>query len=70
MKLQYLKPTPALVAGLTAAAVLGTLLIMPSGMRVDSSQADSRTQIGSNIAPVKLNLKGLNPELLGIGTAD
>jgi hypothetical protein len=37
-------------------------------VRADSSETDSRIQIGYNIAAVKLNLKGLDPALVGIGS--
>jgi hypothetical protein len=68
MTLRYLKPTLASVAGLTTAAVFGSLVITSPGVRADSSQTDSRIQVGYNIAPVKLNLKGLDPALVGIGS--
>jgi hypothetical protein len=37
-------------------------------VRADSNSTDSRIQIGFNIAPVKLNMKGLNPALVGVGS--
>jgi len=68
MTFRYLKPTLASVAALTTAAVFGTLVITAPGVRADSSQTDSRIQIGYNIAPVKLKLKGLDLALVGIGS--
>lgn len=68
MTLQHSKPKLASVAALTAAAVIGTLTITSPRVHADSSQTDSRIQIGYNIAPVKLNLKGLDPALVGIGS--
>lgn len=59
------------LASITASAVAllaGTMLFQSSGVRADSSESDSRIQIGYNIAPVKLNLTGLNPALVGIGS--
>jgi hypothetical protein len=41
---------------------------MSSRVRAGSPETDSRIQIGYNIAPVKLKLKGLNPALVGIGS--
>jgi hypothetical protein len=37
-------------------------------VHADSSQTDSRAQIGLNIAPVKLNLSGLDPAKVGVGS--
>lgn len=68
MTLRNCKSSLASVAGLTAAATFGTLISMSPHVRADSTQTDSRIQIGYNIAPVKLNVKGLNPALVGIGS--
>lgn len=68
MRLRRFKPTVASVAALTTAAVFGTLVARSPGVRADSSQTDSRAQIGLNIAPVRLNLKGLDPAKVGVGS--
>lgn len=68
MTLRNGKSTLASVAALTTAVVFGTLIITSPHVRADSSQTDSRIQIGYDIVPVKLNLKGLNPALVGIGS--
>jgi hypothetical protein len=57
---------PALV--LAVPVVFGTMIYTSTGVRADSSQTDSRIQVGYNIAPVKLNTKGLNHALVGIGS--
>jgi mono/diheme cytochrome c family protein len=56
------------VTVLTVATLAGTMMITSPGVNADSSQTDSRIQIGYNIAPVQLNVKGLNPALVGIGS--
>lgn len=61
-------PTIASVAALTTAAVFGALVTTSPRVHADSSQTDSRIQIGYNVAPVKLNLKGLDPARVGIGS--
>jgi hypothetical protein len=68
MALKQLKSVIASAGTLAAAFFVGTVLIESPGVRADSGQSDSRIQIGYNIAPVKLNLKGLNPALVGIGS--
>lgn len=60
--------TLASIAAFSAAAVLGAVITMTPHARADSSQSDSRIQAGYNMAPVKLNVKGLNPALVGIGS--
>jgi hypothetical protein len=56
-------------------AIAAVALLTFAGMSItsprvhaDSSKTDSRIQIGFNIAPVKLNLTGLNPALVGVGS--
>jgi mono/diheme cytochrome c family protein len=56
------------VAALTVAALAGSMIITSPSVHADSSESDSRVQIGFNIAPVKLNLKGLNHAKVGIGS--
>lgn len=68
MTLKHLKSVTASAAALTATIFAGTMMIHSPRVHADSSQTDSRIQIGYNIAPVKLNLKGLNPALVGIGS--
>jgi len=46
----------------------GMMLNTSPRAHADSSEADSRIQIGFNIAPVKLNLKGLNRAKVGAGS--
>src|SRR5215470_8857357 len=68
MKLEPLKPVMGSAAALTMAVLAGTMMITSPRVHADSSQTDSRIQIGFNIAPVKLNMKGLNPALVGVGS--
>ena len=68
MTLRQCKPILRAVAALTLAAVFVTLVTTSSRVRAGSPESDSRIQIGYDIAPVKLNLKGLNPALVGIGS--
>src|SRR5215467_12176507 len=69
MKLEPLKPVMgSAAAALTMAVLAGTMMITSPRVHADSSQTDSRIQIGFNIAPVKLNMKGLNPALVGVGS--
>ncbi len=56
------------VAAFTVATLAGAMMVTFSPARADSSQTDSRIQIGYNIAPVTLNTNGLNPALVGIGS--
>ena len=59
------------VGSVTACAVAflaGIMLMNSPRVQADSSQTDSRIQIGYNIAPVNLNLSGLNPALVGVGS--
>ena len=67
MARKQLKPAVA-AAALTMAVLAGTMTTMSRRVHADSTQTDSRIQIGFNIAPVKLNLKGLNPALVGVGS--
>jgi hypothetical protein len=50
--------------------LLGLAGVSITSVRVhaDSSESDSRIQIGFNIAPVQLNLKGLDRGLVGVGS--
>jgi hypothetical protein len=68
MTLKQQKLLTASAAALTVAFLMGTLMSTSPKVHADSSQTDSRIQIGFNIAPVKLNLKGLNPAKVGIGS--
>jgi hypothetical protein len=68
MTLRQCKPGLRAVAALALAAVFVTLVTMSSRVRAGSPEGDSRIQIGYDITPVKLNLKGLNPALVGIGS--
>jgi len=68
MTLKHLKPVIGPAAALTVVVVAAALMIVAPRVLADSSQTDSRIQIGFNIAPVKLNMKGLNPALVGVGS--
>src|SRR5215472_7593582 len=65
---QYVTP----VAVVTVVALLGLARMSITSPRVqaDSSSTDSRVQLGYTAVPLglKLNLKGLNPNLVGIGS--
>ncbi len=54
-------------AAVLAVALGGTMLITSSRAHADSN-GDSRIQVGLRIAPVKLKMKGLNPDLVGVGS--
>src|SRR5690349_19697652 len=64
--MKIVKPAGAV----TAAVLLGFAGMSITSPRVhaDSSESDSRVQIGFAIAPVKLNLAGKNPALVGKGS--
>jgi len=62
----FIKPVGA-VAAITLIGFAGMVFTSPR-IHADSSNTDSRIQIGLNIAPVKLNMNGLNPALVGIGS--
>jgi hypothetical protein len=64
--IQFVKPAGALAA--VALLGLAGMLITSPRVQADSDESDSRVQIGLKIAPVKLNMKGLNPELVGKGS--
>jgi hypothetical protein len=57
------------LAGVVLSIPVVTFLISP-GVHADSSNTDSRIQLGYAAVPfgLKLNLKGLNPDLVGIGS--
>jgi hypothetical protein len=61
------------VMGLTFAcavlALAGMMLTSPRGRADDrGEESDSRIRIGFEIAPVHLNMEGLNPALVGLGS--
>ena len=62
----FVKPVGA-VAAIALIGLAGMVITSPR-VHADSSNTDSRIQIGFNIAPVKLNMKGLNPALVGVGS--
>ena len=68
MTLKRLRLATRSAAGLTAAVLAGTMTIASHHVQADSGDTDSRIQIGLEIAPVKLNMKGLNRDLVGIGS--
>jgi hypothetical protein len=68
MRLKQIKPAMGSAAALAASFLAGIMMITSPRVHADSSQTDSRIQIGMNIAPVKLNMKGLNPALVGVGS--
>jgi hypothetical protein len=64
--IRIIKPAGAVAA----VALLGLAAISLTSPRVhaDSENSDSRVQIGFNIAPVKLNMKGRNHDRVGVGS--
>src|SRR6266436_4725198 len=64
--MQIVKPVEA-VAAVALLGFAGMSIISPR-LRADSDESNSRVQIGFNIAPVKLNLHGLNPAKVGKGS--
>jgi hypothetical protein len=64
--MRIIKPAGA-VAALALLGLAGVSLTSPR-VHADSANSDSRVQIGFNIAPVKLNLKGLNHDQVGVGS--
>src|SRR5262245_11962405 len=72
-----MKKIPVSFASLLTAAVVGALLLLPSHLRADKGQQavddlqddeNSMIQVGFAIAPVKLDLRGKNPALVGRGS--
>ncbi len=55
------------VSGLVLTASLSVAL-MPAGSSHSDDDGESRSHIGLAIAPVKLNLEGRNPSLVGLGS--
>jgi hypothetical protein len=53
-----------------ATLVTGMLMLRPSRLKADDSPADrqGKVLIGLSIAPVRLNLEGKNPILVGLGS--
>jgi hypothetical protein len=68
MTLRHFKSVTGLAAAMTVALLAGTMMIKSPRVQADSDNTDSRIQIGYNIAPVRLNTRGLNPALVGIGS--
>ena len=64
--MQFVKPAGAVAA--VALIGLAGLSITSPHVQADSDQSDSTVQIGFNVAPVQLNLKGLNRALVGKGS--
>jgi hypothetical protein len=64
--MQFVKPAGA-VAAVALIGFAGMLITSPR-VHADSAESDSRIQIGFNIAPVNLNMKGRNHALVGIGS--
>lgn len=64
---QLLKPYAGSAAALTV-LVAGTLIITSSRLHADSDESDSRVRIGFSIAPVPLTTKGLDHDLVGVGS--
>lgn len=70
MTLRKLKPAIGSAAVLSA-ALAATMMITSPRVRADSggtNSADPRIEQGFDIAPVKLHTKGLNRDLVGIGS--
>lgn len=68
MTLKNVKPAFGSALVFAVPVILGTMMCTSTDVRAESNQTDSRIQIGYNIAPVKLNTKGKNPALVGIGS--
>ena len=64
--MKFIKPVGAFAAVVLLG--LAAMSITSPGVQADSSNTDSRIQIGLNIAPVTLNMKGLNPAMVGVGS--
>jgi hypothetical protein len=63
--MQVIKPVGAVVV---VALLFASTLITSPRAHAGSSETNSEVQIGFAIAPVKLNLNGLNPALVGKGS--
>jgi hypothetical protein len=68
MTSKQLKLVTGSAAAFTLAILAGRTILTSERVHADSPNTDSRIQIGFNIAPVKLNMKGLNPALVGVGS--
>jgi hypothetical protein len=64
--IRIIKPAAA-VATFALLGLAGISITSPR-VHADSDESDSRVQIGLNIAPVKLNMEGLNRDLVGAGS--
>jgi len=68
MTRKQLIPVIGAAAALAAAVLTLTMTITAPRVHAASGATDSRVQIGLNIAPVKLNPKGLDPAKVGVGS--
>jgi hypothetical protein len=68
MRILATKPLGAL-AGIVL-SIPAVMFLTSPGVHADSSNTDSRVQLGYAAVPLglKLNLKGLNPDLVGVGS--
>jgi hypothetical protein len=64
--MQIIKPAGA-IAAIALLGFAGMSITSPR-VHADSPKSDSRVQIGFNIAPVPLNMKGRNHDLVGVGS--
>jgi hypothetical protein len=64
--MRMIKPAGA-VAAVALLGLAGMSITSPR-VEADSDEPDSRIQIGFDIAPVKLNLAGLDRALVGVGS--
>jgi hypothetical protein len=67
MKSQQLVKTAGAVATL-GAIIVGGMLIRSARVRADDDDQEVKIQIGFEIAPVRLNLAGKDPALVGLGS--
>jgi len=68
MKLTKIALPGATAMALAAIALLGVMIRTPRVQAFDADDEESKIQIGYQIAPVVLNLKGKNPRLVGYGS--
>src|SRR5262245_30337710 len=66
------KIIPFSLASVFAVAIAGSLILVPSKVKADKDESgldeNSKIQIGFAITPVRLNLQGKNPALVGLGS--
>jgi hypothetical protein len=63
-----IKAVVAAAGALVVAAIAGTMLSLPSARAQDSGSEQAKIQLGLKLAPVTLNMKGLDSNLVGFGS--